>query len=249
MSAAVEGIQVLKFGGDAVATGELITRVAEAIATRCATGPVVAVTSARRGITDSLLALANQVSAVGAAAPRPAAADRAVAAGEIVTASLVAAALEQRGVRAVALDAREAGIRGRTVGDSVRLSAIRTTRIRKLLAAGITPVIAGFQVYDGTLIRIIGRGGSDLTAVALAVSLGATRCSFFKSSGLKAADPLRHPDAPHLEQGDYPTLKRLLRDNSQFLHIDAARVAERHHLELEFVPFPAPGPVSLIRAA
>ncbi len=185
MSAGCTRVQVLKFGGDAVATGELITRVAEAIAERCVNDPVVAVTSARRGITDSLLALANQVSAEGAAAPRPAAADRAVAAGEIVTASLVAAALEQRGIPAVALDAREAGIRGRSVDGSVRLSAIKTGRIRKLLAAGITPIIAGFQVYDGSLIRIIGRGGSDLTAVALAAALGASRCSFFKNCGLK----------------------------------------------------------------
>jgi aspartate kinase len=102
---------VVKLGGDALATPERIATAARQLARRQALGPVVAVASARRGVTDHLLGLVAAVERAAASGPATAAghaaADRAVASGEVVSAALVALALERLGVQAVALDARE----------------------------------------------------------------------------------------------------------------------------------------------
>ena len=121
---------VVKFGGDALATPERIAAAARRLAARHRTRPVVAVASARRGVTDHLLGLVEQVREAAGEGSRPgwgarAASDRAVASGELVAASLLAVALEDVGIPAAVLDAREAGlaaVRGRAGPHSARLA-------------------------------------------------------------------------------------------------------------------------------
>lgn len=237
---------VIKLGGDALATPERIAAAAVRVAAERARHPVVVVTSARRGMTDHLLALARLVDAASGGDATPArAAERAVAAGEIVTASLLAAALERQRSPAAALDAREAGIHGGGPPGAARLTRIRPARIRALLAKGVVPVVAGFQVAERGAIRILTRGGSDLSAVALAAALGG-RCTFYKSHGLRLADPERDPGAPSAGRIDHTALAAILAGGARVLHADAARLAARHGVTLRFVPFPDDGEESWV---
>lgn len=237
---------ILKLGGDAVATPERIALAARLVCVHAATADVVVVTSARRGVTDQLTQLAAGVGKALGMAPNGVETERAIAAGEIVTAALMAAALTQLGCPATSLDAREAGLRGRHRAGGVSLTHIRTAPIRRVLAAGTIPVVAGFQVLEGTRLRILGRGGSDITAVALAAALGAAECHFLKQWGLRESDPRIDSNAPHIDQIDFAALTRILSASGQVLHPEAARLAARHHVTLHFVPFPDPGPTSRV---
>ncbi len=241
---------VVKLGGDALATPAAIAAAATRVAAERIAHSVVVVTSARRGMTDHLMDLTRAVDrAAGEHAderPWPVASDRAVAAGEVVTAALLAAALERRGCPALALDAREAGLLGDGPPGAARLRRIRVGRLRRVLARGVVPVVTGFQVAERGTIRILGRGGSDLSAVAIAAALGATACAFYKLHGLRLDDPAILPDAPHAGRIDHAALARLLAAGSRVLHPGAARLAARHRLPLAFVPFPEPGEVSWV---
>jgi len=237
---------VLKLGGDALATPERIALAARHVSAHAAVAEVVVVTSARRGVTDHLTRLAADVGVALGSSPDGVESERAIATGEIVAAALVAAALSRLGYPAISLDAREAGLRGRHRAGAVALTRVRTSRIRRVLEVGTIPVVAGFQVIEGTRLRTLGRGGSDITAVALAAALGATECHFLKQCGLREFDPRIDPDAPPVGQIDFPTLSRILSASGQVLHPDAARLADRHGVALHFVPFPDPGPISRV---
>src|SRR5262245_21958551 len=142
---------VVKLGGDALGTPARIAAQARRLRSWCARGPVVAVASARRGVTDQLLSLVDQVRSATGAEAEPidgfaaAEADRAVAAGEVVASALLALALNRHGVRALSLDAREAGIAAAGPAGHGCITQVRTGRIESLLAQGIVPVITGFQ--------------------------------------------------------------------------------------------------------
>ena len=172
--------------------------------------------------------------------------DRAIAAGEIVSAALVALALARVGVSAEALDAREAGILGNGPPGAARIRRVRTGPIRRRLSAGVVPVVAGFQVADRGITRLLARGGSDVTAVALAAALAADACVLFKLDGLRDGDPRHTSSTQPILEADYDTLDTLVRDTTSVLHPDAARLARRHGVPLTFVPFPIPGPTSRI---
>jgi aspartate kinase len=245
------GILVVKLGGDAVATPSRIGLAAVRLAEQHATHDLVVVTSARRGVTDHLLALTlavQEATPVGGWSPPHCGVngDRAVAAGEIVSAGLVALALGRVGLAADPLDAREAGILGSGPPGAARLRRVRTGPIRRRLAAGVVPVVAGFQVADRGLTRLLGRGGSDVTAVALAAALAADACVLFKHDGLRTGDPRTQRNTEPVLEGDYDTLDALVGNTSSVLHPDAARLARRHGVPLTFVPFPIPGPTSRI---
>jgi aspartate kinase len=148
---------VVKLGGDALASPERIATEARRLARLAGPEPPLPVTSARRGVTDHLLGLVEGVrSAVGDSSGAHAEADRAVAAGEIVTASLLALALNDLSVQAVSLDARESGIRVAGSFGDARIQAIASGWRRGRVAT-------------------LGDGGTDTSAVARAVGIGASR--------------------------------------------------------------------------
>jgi aspartate kinase len=229
---------VLKFGGDALATPERIVAAARRIVRRRAERPVLAVASARRGVTDHLLALVDQVrETAGGGTTRwgAAAADRVVTSGEVVAASLLAAALAELGVPALALDAREAGLRtGGPDGDHAPLT-VRPTRVRRLLDRGTVPVVTGFQGWYRGRVAALGRGGSDLTAVALAGALGPAECELVKDPGaLHTADPKLVSEARPLLRAHHGFVADLARAGARVIQREAAALAERDRIPLRF---------------
>ncbi|HTO74333.1 MAG TPA: hypothetical protein VMJ30_10940, partial [Gemmatimonadales bacterium] len=242
---------VVKLGGDALATTERIVAQARRLATWARQGPVVAVASARRGVTDHLLGMVREVrlGASGAAAigghPE---ADRALATGEVVTASLLALALEDLGVPAVSLDAREAGLQSTGKPGHARIRRVNSARIERELARGILPVVTGFQGWRGGRINTLGRGGSESTAVALAVTLGSARCVLVKdAAGLRTADPRIVSSSRIVAEAPHAFLTALTEAGSPVVQAEAARLAEQHDVRLEFVTLTDDRPQSVVR--
>ena len=243
---------VVKFGGDALATPERIAAAARRLAVRRGDQPVVAVASARRGVTDHLLGLVEQVrEAVGAGGERSAAAgvasDRAVASGELVAAALLALALADLGVPAVVLDAREAGLGSDGQAGGATLSRVRPARLVGLLARGVVPVVTGFQGWHRGRITTLGRGGSDITAVALAAALGAEACELVKEPGaLHTADPKLVPEARPIPRASLRFVTEIALAGARVLHHSAAGHAEQSGVPLRFTSLQADGEPSSI---
>lgn len=235
---------VIKLGGDALASPQRIVAQACRLARRAAQGPVLAVASARRGVTDHLLGLAEEVASAaargalaGAATRRAARAegDRAVATGEVVSAALLALALNELGVPAVSLDAREAGVVSRGEFGDARIRQVTTRRLERLLARGILPVVTGFQGWQRGRVATLGRGGTDTSAVALTVALRGQRTIFVKEAhGLRTADPKLVPEADRIPAAPHAFLSALTAAGAKVVQAEAASLAEAHGLPLEF---------------
>jgi aspartate kinase len=243
---------VVKFGGDALATPERIAAAARRVAARRTERPVLAVASARRGVTDHLLGLVEQVrEAVGVEGGSPAAgraaADRAVASGELVAASLLAVALADLGVPAVVLDAREAGLRSDGRAGGATLTRLRSDRLWRLLDRGVTPVVTGFQGWHRGRITTLGRGGSDITAVALAAALGAEACELVKEPGaLHTADPRLVPEARPIHRATHHFVSEIALAGARVIHHAAAMRAQRDAVPLRFTSLHADGEPSTV---
>ena len=231
---------VVKFGGDALASPERIAIAARRVRLRLESRPVVAVASARRGVTDHLLGLVELVrtgtAQEGGDTPALfAASDRAVAAGEVVAASLLAVALGGLGIKAQVLDAREAGLSSDGRWTRAQLTRVQPARIAKLLQRGVSPVITGFQGWHRGQVTTLGRGGSDTTAVALAAALGAVRCEMVKhTGGLLTADPKLVPEARLIPRASHRFLSALAAAGARVISYRAAALAERERVPLRF---------------
>jgi aspartate kinase len=152
-----------------------------------------------------------------------------------VTASLLALALNQIGVEAVSLDAREAGILGSGRFGGARIHTIAGQRLERLLKRGVIPVVTGFQGWKRGRVATLGRGGTDTSAVALAVALRATRAAFVKDAdGLRTADPKLVSDGLPISAAPHAFLSALTAAGAKIVHVDAARLAEQHGLPLTF---------------
>src|SRR5207247_7711142 len=152
---------VQKFGGSSVADAEKITNVARRVVASAPGNQLVVVVSAMGKTTDSLLALARQISAT----PDPREMDMLLSTGEQVTIALLAMALQSLGLRARSFTGFQAAIRTDRAHTRARITQISTERVRQSLDAGEIAVVAGFQgLSDADGITTLGRGGSDLTA-------------------------------------------------------------------------------------
>jgi aspartate kinase len=193
---------VQKFGGSSVGSIELIQRVAARVAkTRAEGHDVVVVVSAMEGETDRLLQLGRRVSGQ----PDAREMDLLVSSGERVTIALLAMALQEQGCPARSLTGRQVGIVTDSVHTKARIEKIAGDRLRETLAEGMVPVVAGFQGIDQKSdVTTLGRGGSDLTAVALAAALEADRCEIYTDvDGVYTADPSIVPTARRLDRVSY----------------------------------------------
>ena len=162
---------VQKYGGSSVATADKIRRVAARIARgRDAGNDMVVVVSAMGETTDELIALAHQMTEN----PDEREMDVLLSTGEIVSSTLMAMALRDMGHDAVSLSGLQAGILTDGNHNRARITSIQPQRILDELDRGVIVIVAGFQgISAGNDVTTLGRGGSDTTAVALAVSLGA----------------------------------------------------------------------------
>ena len=160
---------VQKYGGSSVADAERIRAVADRIARRKAEGDdVVAVVSAMGDTTDDLIDLAHQINEN----PDDREMDVLLSTGEIVSSTLMTMCLHSMGVDAISLTGSQAGLRTDSVHRRARIVGIEPERIRRELAAGRVVIVAGFQgMTEDMDVTTLGRGASDLTAVALAAVL------------------------------------------------------------------------------
>ena len=179
---------VMKFGGTSVADTERLKAVAKRIVAAREQGErVVAVLSAMGDSTDDLVALAYEMSP----RPRPRELDMLISVGERISCALAAMAIHDLGHEAISLTGSQAGIVTDTTHGKAKIVDVRAKRIHEALDEGRIVLVAGFQGVSTDLdITTLGRGGSDTTAVALAVALGAEVCEIYTDvDGVFTADP------------------------------------------------------------
>lgn len=179
---------VQKYGGTSVGDADRIRAVADHVArTKRAGNSVVVVVSAMGKTTDDLIRLAHEVSEQ--LPPREM--DMLLTSGERISMSLLCMALADLGVPAVSFTGSQAGIITDTDHTKAKILEIKPERLRKAIAEGFVPVVAGFQgMSTDRNITTLGRGGSDTTAVALAAALSADFCEIYTDvSGVFTADP------------------------------------------------------------
>lgn len=199
---------VQKYGGSSVATADKIRGIAARIArSRDAGNDMVVVVSAMGKTTDELIALAHQMTD----RPDEREMDVLLSTGEIVSSTLMAMALRDMGYAAISLSGLQAGILTDGNHNRARIRSIQPQRILDELSKGGIVIVAGFQgVSDENNITTLGRGGSDTTAVALAVSLGADVCEIYTDvAGVLTADPKIVPDAYKLSRIGYEEMLEL----------------------------------------
>ena len=199
---------VQKYGGSSLATPELIKSVADRIRTaHDSEGNVVATVSAMGDSTDKLLSIASEVSEM----PDLRELDVLLSTGELQSCALVAMALKSMGKKAVSLSGAQAGIRTDSSYGKAKIAGIDTGRIYEELEKGNIVIVAGFQgVTHDSDITTLGRGASDLTAVALAAGLNAERCEIYTDvEGIYTADPRLVRDARKMTQVGFEEMLEL----------------------------------------
>lgn len=199
---------VQKFGGSSVGDTDRIQKVAERVAEYHRKGDrVVVVVSAMKGVTDNLIRLAKDLSQL----PSEREMDMLLATGEQTTIALTAIALHALDIPAVSLTGAQAGIVTDGVHTKAKIQNITPQKLNDLLAAGNVVIVAGFQgqTMEGQ-ITTLGRGGSDLTAIALAAALKADLCQIYTDvDGVYTADPRVVPNARKLHEISYDEMLEL----------------------------------------
>src|SRR6266498_1119329 len=199
---------VQKYGGTSVGSPERIRNVAQRVSKYRGQGDqLVVVVSAMSGVTDNLITLARQIMSL----PSERELDVLLATGEQTTIALTAMALHALGVQAVSLTGAQAGIKTDGVHTKAKIQNITPRKIHQQLNDGNVVIVAGFQgeTPDGH-ITTLGRGGSDLTAIALAAALKANLCQIYTDvDGVYTADPRIVPGARKLAEISYDEMLEL----------------------------------------
>jgi aspartate kinase len=223
---------VQKFGGTSVGDADRIRAVAEHVSrTRRAGDDVVVVVSAMGKMTDDLLRLAEDVSTV-----RPGRElDMLLTAGERMSMALLCMALAERDVDAASFTGSQAGIITDTIHGRARIIEVKGDRVRDALKEGRVPVVAGFQgVSTSKDITTLGRGGSDTTAVALAVALGADICEIYTDvSGVFSADPRIVPSARKLSTVSFEEMLEIAATGGRVLALRSVEFARNNNVPLQ----------------
>ena len=223
---------VQKYGGTSLGDTEKIRTAARRAAELAGEGhEIVIVVSAQGDTTDLMIEKAAQVNKRRAAREM----DAYLAAGEQMSAGLLAMAVGAFGCGAVSLTGWQAGIRTDGNHGNARIRHIDTARIRKELAAGKIVVVAGFQGVDADGdITTLGRGGSDTTAVALAAYLQADKCQIFTDvDGIYDRDPRIFADAVRFHRISYDKMMALIENGAQVLHDRSVEFARKYGIPVE----------------
>jgi aspartate kinase len=225
---------VQKYGGTSVGTPERIRNVARRILETQAEGhQVVAVVSAMAGVTNNLIKLADDVTGEGFPTEREM--DVLLATGEQTTIALTAMALNSMGAKAVSLTGAQAGIQTDGVHTKARISNITPDGVHELLSEGNIVILAGFQgqTSDGR-ITTLGRGGSDLTAIAMAAAIDADLCQIFTDvDGVYTCDPRVVPSARKIEEISYDELLEMASSGSKVMQSRSVEFAKKFGVVFE----------------
>ena len=225
-------IVVKKFGGTSVGDVDRIKRVAKRVKRSWSEGnSVVVVVSARAGVTNSLLDRAYAIQKN----PTDRELDVLMTCGEQETIALTCMALDAIGVPAVSRTGWQVGILTEGLHSKSRIREVSGGDIRKQLRAGKVVVVAGFQgINDSGDLTTFGRGGSDLSAIALAGALRAKNCQIFTDvEGVFTADPRIVPDAKKIDAINYEEMLELASSGSKVMQTRAVEFAQKHNIPFE----------------
>jgi aspartate kinase len=221
---------VQKYGGTSVGNPERIKNVARRVVRTKEEGhDVVVVLSAMSGETDKLINLASQVSEN----PDPREMDMLVSTGERVTIALLAMAIQSLGHKAQSFTGRQAGIISDRVHTKARIERISGERVKQALKEGKIAVVAGFQGISETSddVTTLGRGGSDLSAVAVAAALKADLCDIYTDvDGVYTTDPNMVPQARKLDKISYDEMLELASLGAKVLQTRSVEFAKKYNV-------------------
>ena len=223
-------IVVQKYGGSSVETVEKINTVADKIIKKHNENKkVVVVLSAMGDSTNRLISLAKQVSKN----PDPREMDVLLTTGEQVTISLLAMALIEKGYDAISFTGSQLNIRTRGAHQSAKINDIDTTRVVEELDKGKIVVVAGFQgILENGELSTLGRGGSDTSAVALAVKLGASCEIYTDVEGIYTMDPRKLKDARKLDYISYEEMIELANLGAKVMNFRAVLLASKYNIPI-----------------
>ncbi|MGN6335420.1 aspartate kinase [Mycobacterium sp.] len=226
------GIVVQKYGGSSVADAAGVKRVAQRIVeTRKLGHDVVVVVSAMGDTTDELIDLANEVSPL----PPARELDMLLTAGERISMAVLAMAIYDLGHDARSFTGSQAGVITDAVHGRAKIIDVTPGRIEAALREGAIAIVAGFQGVSQTTkdITTLGRGGSDTTAVALAVALGADVCEIYSDvDGIFTADPRIEPHARRIPRISYEETLEMAAQGAKILHLRCVEYARRYTMPI-----------------
>lgn len=226
---------VQKYGGTSVGNPERIRNVARRILeTRNEGHQVVAVVSAMSGETNRLIDLADEVTG-DEVDPTEREVDVLLATGEQTTIALTSMAINSMGGKAISLTGAQAGIKTDGVHTKARISNITPDEVHKMLDQGQIVILAGFQgeTPDGN-ITTLGRGGSDLTAIAMAAAIDADLCQIFTDvDGVYTCDPRVVPDAKKLDEISYDELLEMASSGTKVMQARSVEFAKKFGVKFE----------------
>ncbi|CAN5745320.1 aspartate kinase [soil metagenome] len=230
------GLLVQKYGGTSVGSPERIRAVAERVVDAHRKGDrLVVVVSAMGDSTDDLLSLAASVTGHARAADRHRREmDMLLSAGERISMALLAMAIRELGAEAVSMTGSQAAIITDEAHTSARITEVRADRVREALERDQIVIVAGFQgVSRLREVTTLGRGGSDTSAVALAVGLEADRCEIYTDvPGIFTADPRCVHDARIIREIAYDEMLEMAAAGAQVMHPRAIEIAAKFGIEL-----------------
>ena len=236
---------VQKYGGSSLANSDRIRAAARRAADLARQGAqVVLVVSAQGDTTDAMIEKAAQINRRGSLREM----DAYLAAGEQMSAGLMAMAIGALGCPAISLTGPQAGIHTDGTHGNARILDVDTARIRQELEAGNVAVVAGFQgISPKGDLTTLGRGGSDTTAVALAAWLGAEQCQIYTDvEGVYDRDPRLYPDALRFGNISYEKMLRLIGNGAQVLHDRSVELAREHSIKIEVLSAFTGGPGTIV---
>ena len=237
---------VQKFGGSSVANADRVMNVARIVTdTYKAGNDVVVVVSAQGDTTDDLIEKALEINPTAAKREL----DQLLTAGEQISISLLAMAIESLGFPVISLLGWQAGFNTNSVYGSARIKNIKPNRLEAELAKHNIVVVAGFQGlnrYDD--LTTLGRGGSDTSAVAIAATLHADKCQIFTDvEGVYTADPRKVENAKKLKEITYDEMLELATLGAQVLNNRSVEMAKKYSVELEVLSSLNPVPGTIVK--
>ena len=222
---------VQKYGGTSVGNIERIKKIAERIARlRKEKIDIVVVVSAMAGETDKLLAMANQISAIGKDRDM----DLLLSSGERVSCALLSMALDSIGCPAISMTGRQIGLLTDNSHTKARIKEVDTNRAIKSLEDGQVVVVAGFQgINEHGDVTTLGRGGSDTSAAAIAVALKAERCEIYTDvDGVYTADPNVVPNAHKMDRVSYDEMLEMSSLGAKVLQFRCVEFCKKYDMPL-----------------
>ena len=239
---------VQKFGGSSVANAERVFNVARIVTDTYKKGnSVVVVVSAQGDTTDDLIAKAEEINPNASKRER----DMLLSAGEQISISLLAMAIEKLGCPVLSLLGWQAGFQTTSAHTNARIKRIETERIQRAIDKNSIVIVAGFQGLDRyNDVTTLGRGGSDTSAVAIAAAMHADLCQIYTDvEGVYTADPRKIKNAQKLKEISYDEMLELATLGAQVLHNRSVEMAKKYNIELEVLSSLTCAPGTIVKEA